>query len=150
MLVEGSLGLARQLIAPDRVGEYHLQPERPVTDRATPNLPSRDFAATAAFYARLGFDEVFRDDGWMILARGALQLEFFPHATLDPRANYAGSCLRVDDARALHAAFAAAGLPERGIPRLTPPVDEPWGFRMFALVDLDGNLLRGLEPLSPG
>lgn len=121
-----------------------------MTDRATPNLPSRDFDATAAFYARIGFHEVFRDAGWMILARDTLQLEFFPHATLDPRENYAGSCLRVDDARALHAAFATAGLAERGIPRLTPPVDEPWGFRLFALVDPDGNLLRGLEPLAPG
>lgn len=119
-----------------------------MTDRATPNLPSRDLAATSAFYARLGFREQFRDDGWMILVRDTLQLEFFPHRELDPRENYAGACLRVADARALHAAFATAGLPSRGIPRLTPPADEPWGFRMFALVDEDGNLLRGLEKLE--
>lgn len=121
-----------------------------MSDRATPNLPSRDFAATAQFYARLGFRERFRDAGWMILERGSLQLEFFPHPELDPRANYAGSCLRIADARALHAAFARAGLPASplAVPRLTPPVDQPWGFREFALVDPDGNLLRGLEPLG--
>lgn len=119
-------------------------------DRSTPNLPSRDFAATAHFYARLGFEETFRDGGWMILDRGPLRLEFFPHPALDPRANYAGSCLRVADARALYAAFARAGLPasHTAVPRLTPPVDRPWGFREFALVDPDGNLLRGLEPLG--
>ena len=119
------------------------------TDRVTPTLPSRDLAATSAFYARLGFHEQFRDGGWLIMVRGALQLEFFPHPDLDPWSNYAGACLRVDDARALHDAFAAAGLSTsaRDIPRLQPPRDEPFGFRQFFLVDADGNLLRGLEPL---
>ena len=119
-------------------------------DHATPTLPSRDLAATSRFYAALGFTERFRDAGWLIVARGPLVLEFFPHATLDPYANYGGACLRVGDARALHAAFAAAGLSDdpRQIPRLTAPVARPWGFLEFALVDADGNLLRGLEPLS--
>lgn len=121
-----------------------------MTDRVTPTLPSRDLAATSTFYARLGFREVFRDAGWLIVARGPLQLEFFPHPELDPWTNYAGCCLRVADARALHDAFSAADLPTdpRSIPRLTPPRDQPWGFREFALVDADGNLLRGLEPLG--
>ena len=119
-------------------------------DRVTPTLPSRDLAATARFYARLGFHERFRDQGWLIVERGPLQLEFFPHPGLDPLENIAGCCLRVGDARALHALFAGAGLSTapHDVPRLTAPVDEPWGFRAFALVDLDGNLLRGLEPLA--
>jgi len=54
------------------------------SDRAIPNLPSRDFDATAAFYAGFGFDCTFRDEGWMILTRGGLQLEFFPYPGLDP------------------------------------------------------------------
>ena len=87
--------------------------------------------------------------GWLIVARDALQLEFFPYPELDPLVNYAGCCLRVADARSLHAAFQDAGLSSspHAVPRLTPPVDQSWGFREFALVDLDGNLLRGLEPL---
>ncbi|OLT98685.1 hypothetical protein BVK87_31485 [Achromobacter denitrificans] len=52
-----------------------------MTDQATPNLPSRDFDSTAAFYERLGFGIVFRDAGWMILQRGDLMLEFFAHPT---------------------------------------------------------------------
>lgn len=118
-------------------------------DRATPNLPSRDLAETSRFYARLGFREAFRDGGWLIVERGALQLEFFPHPDLDPWQNYAGCCLRVADARALHASFAGAELTgsSRGIPRLTAPKAEPWGFLAFALVDADGNLLRCMEPL---
>ena len=53
-------------------------------DRALPNLPSRDLDATEAFYAGFGFERSFRDDGWMILRRGDLQLEFFPFVELDP------------------------------------------------------------------
>ncbi len=34
-------------------------------DRTTPNLPSRDLDATAAFYAKLGFEVSFKDEGWM-------------------------------------------------------------------------------------
>lgn len=115
-----------------------------MADRITANLPARDFAATAAFYAKLGFAETFRDDGWMILQRGDLMLEFFPHPDLDPRESWFSACVRVDDVDRLHAAWAAAGLPAdtKSIPRLTgffQPGDAP---RMFALVDADGSLLR--------
>jgi catechol 2,3-dioxygenase-like lactoylglutathione lyase family enzyme len=122
----------------------------PMPDQATPNLPSRDLRATSRFYAGLGFREAFRDQGWLIVRRGPLQIEFFPHAGLDPYTNIASCCLRVADARTLHAAFAAADFPRPagGIPRITPPVDRPWGFREFAVVDPDGNLLRCLEPLG--
>jgi catechol 2,3-dioxygenase-like lactoylglutathione lyase family enzyme len=121
-----------------------------MSDRATPNLPSRDLVATTRFYTRLGFRELFRDDGWLIMERGPLQIEFFPYSRLDPSANYASCCLRVADARALHSSFAGAELPtsSRGMPRLTPPVDQPWGFREFSVVDPDGNLLRCLERLG--
>ncbi|HZF67059.1 MAG TPA: hypothetical protein VEZ47_03360 [Gemmatirosa sp.] len=108
-----------------------------MTDRVTPTLPSRDLAATSAFYARLGFGEVFRDARWLVVARGPLQLEFFPHPALDPWANYAGCCLRV-----------GLSADPRSIPRLTPPRAQPWGFRELALVDADGNLRRGLEPIE--
>ena len=53
-------------------------------DHATPNLPARDFEETAAFYARLGFEEDYRSEGWMILSRGNATLEFFPYPDLDP------------------------------------------------------------------
>jgi catechol 2,3-dioxygenase-like lactoylglutathione lyase family enzyme len=121
-----------------------------MVDRATPNLPSRDLDATARFYARLGFEKTFHDEGWMILHRGTLELEFFPYPRLDPRVNIASCCLRVSDVRDLHAAFAGADLATspRATPRLTSPVDQPWGFREFALVDPDGNLLRCLERLG--
>ena len=85
-----------------------------------------------------------RDDGWMILKRGALELEFFPHPDLVPGESWFSACIRVDDPDALHAEWKALGLPgdHRAIPRQTgffQPGEAP---RMFALVDADGSLLR--------
>ena len=92
-----------------------------MSDAATPNLPARDLAATSAFYARLGFTETYRDDGWMILARGSLMLEFFPFPDLDPAESSFGSCLRLDDVDAFYRLCLQAGLPEshRGFPGST-------------------------------
>jgi len=115
-----------------------------MTDRATPNLPSRDFAKTSAFYRPLGFEETYRDDAWMILARGDVQMEFFPFPDLDPAQSSFMCCLRLDDADAFHATCRDAGVPEHttGWPRLRPLRREPWGGRVGALVDPDGTLLR--------
>ncbi|MBK0327616.1 bleomycin resistance protein [Rhodobacteraceae bacterium F11138] len=111
------------------------------------NLPSRDFDATASFYARLGFVLSFRNDGWMILARGPDQVEFFPHPGLDPHTSWFSACLRVADIDALHRDWAGLGLSteQQDIPRLTAPVTMPGAPRMFALVDPDGSLWRVLE-----
>jgi hypothetical protein len=113
-------------------------------DQATPNLPSRDFGATSAFYAALGFAEGWRDNGWMILDRGALKLEFFPFADLDPQTSSFGCCLRLDDLSAFYGVVAAAGIPEQrtGMPRLNPPRLEESGLTIAYLVDPDGSLLR--------
>jgi catechol 2,3-dioxygenase-like lactoylglutathione lyase family enzyme len=118
-----------------------------MTDHATPNLPSRDFAATSAFYGALGFQESWRDGGWMILTRGALTLEFFPYPDLDPLQSSFGCCLCLDDLDAFYGACKAAGLPETnaGQPRLHPPRLEPWGGRVGFMVDPDGTLLRLIQ-----
>lgn len=117
------------------------------TDRITANLPSRDFAATEAFYARLGFDCTYRSGEWMILERGPLEVEFFPWPDLDPYASAASACVRVDDLDALHAAWSSLGLSRdpRQIPRLTAIEKRPDVPRMFALLDGDGSLLRVLQ-----
>jgi hypothetical protein len=115
-----------------------------MADRATPNLPSRDFAVTSDFYAALGFVQQHRDDGWMILARGGLVLEFFLFPDLDPSTSSFGSCLRLDDLDTFYDACVAAGVPEnhRGWPRLHAPRVEDSGLRIGALVDPDCSLLR--------
>ncbi len=115
-----------------------------MVDRATPNLPARDLTATADFYARLGFVQDYRDDGWMILSHGGVSLEFFPFADLDPATSSFGCCLRLDDVDGFFQTCVDAGLPvsHRGWPRLHPPTLEPSGMRIGALIDLDGTLLR--------
>lgn len=119
-----------------------------MADVATPNLPSRDFDATLAFYAPLGFALHYRDDAWMILERGPMLVEFFPWPDLDPATSSFGSCLRVDDLDGLWTACLASGVPvrDKGFPRLAhPPHLMPWGGRMAALIDLDGSLIRMLQ-----
>ncbi|KRF36104.1 bleomycin resistance protein [Nocardioides sp. Soil805] len=113
-------------------------------DIATPNLPSRDFATTSAFYDRLGFSEAYRDEGWMILERGELVLEFFPFPDLEPAESSFGCCLRLDDVDAFYRVCLGVGLPEstRGFPRLHPPRQDGSGLRIGALLDPDGTLLR--------
>jgi catechol 2,3-dioxygenase-like lactoylglutathione lyase family enzyme len=115
-----------------------------MADVATPNLPSRNFAATAEFYARLGFEESWRDAGWMILERGGMTLEFFPYPDLDPATSSFGCCLRMDDVGGFFEAVLAAGVPETttGWPRAHRPKREPWGGLVGALIDPDGTLVR--------
>lgn len=115
-----------------------------MADHATPNLPSRDFEATALFYAALGFEQGWRDEGWMILERGDAMLEFFPFPDLDPLSSAFGCCLRLDDIDAIYAQAIAAGVPEKrtGMPRLHPATIEPSGMRIAYLVDPDGTLIR--------
>jgi len=114
-------------------------------DRSTPNLPSVDLDRAAAFYAQLGFTVGFKDDGWMILERGPLVLEFYP---VPSGPNLTGSaCLRVDDLDALHGAFSVIP-PMLEFCRTTTgvmPIREADGLRMFILVDPEGNLLRCLD-----
>ena len=109
-----------------------------------PILESRDLAATSAFYQRLGFEQKgLWPDEYLILMRGEVGLHFVLSPEMEPRST-AGACyLYVEDADALYAEYARLDLPGEGIPRLHgSPEQTDYGLREFALVDLDGNLLR--------
>ena len=123
-----------------------------VTDYATPNLPSRDFKATEAFYAPLGFRTDWKDSGWMILQSGTLQLEFFPFPDLDPATSSFGCCLRLDDLDGFYARCRDAGVPEAqtGWPRLSPPKREASGLTIAYLIDPDCTLLRLVQNPTKG
>ncbi len=113
-------------------------------DHAPPNLPSRNFDQTERFYAGLGFEREWRDEGWLILARGGLMLEFFPHPELDPATSWFSCCLRIGDVDMLCDAAIAAEVPDttEGWPRIHRPRVEPSGERIGYMVDIDGTLLR--------
>ena len=83
----------------------------------------------------------------MILKRGDLTLEFFPHPELDTLASWFSCCLRLDDLDSFYAACKGAGLPKgcKGHTRLHPPRTESWGGRIGAFVDPDGTLVRLIQ-----
>lgn len=118
-----------------------------MADHATPNLPSRDFDTTARFYGALGFVPTWRDEGWMILRRGLLTLEFFPCPDLDPAQSSFGCCIRLDELTRFYEAAKAAGLREMtsGMPRLSPPRTEASGLLIAYMIDPDGTLLRLIQ-----
>ena len=120
-------------------------------DRITANLPSRDFDQTEAFYGLLGFERMYRDTGWMIVKRGGMEVEFFPHPDLKPEDSWFSACIRVDDYDGLLATWKALDLPAdpMGRPRSFPDVPAPDGLRIFALIDCDGSLLRCIDNRSP-
>ena len=116
-------------------------------DHATPNLPSRDFDKTFAFYVQLGFETRWHDHGWLILERDGLTLEFFRYLDLDPAHSSFSCCLRLDDMAAFYQACVDAEIPVKttGWPRLHPARTEPSGKLIAYLVDLDGTLLRLIQ-----
>ena len=116
-------------------------------DYSTPNLPSRDFERTSLFFGALGFSEEWRDEGWMILQRGSLAIEFFPDPTIDPLTSNFSCCLRLDDVDGFFAVCTAAGIPVSGTgaPRLHRPTLENSGMTIGALIDPDGTLLRLIQ-----
>lgn len=116
--------------------------------RITANLPSRDFGATEAFYAKLGFRQNYRDDSWMILSRDDMVVEFFLHPELDPASSWFSACLRLPRIGPLFDEWSALDVPrnQTSIPRLME-ITEAQGPvpRMFALIDPDGSLWRVIE-----
>jgi catechol 2,3-dioxygenase-like lactoylglutathione lyase family enzyme len=118
-----------------------------MADHATPNLPSRDFAASKAFYGSLGFEPAYEGPNWMILERGGATLEFFHYPDLDPASSSFSCCLRLDDLASFERVCARAGVPDKreGWPRLHPSRLEASGLTIAYLVDPDGTLLRLIQ-----
>ncbi len=116
----------------------------PPPDLAIPILPSRSVNDTLAFYRRLGFEGTVSafPFSYAILRRGPVELHFFTHEELKPAESNAGCYIRVADVESIYAAFSAAQLPAKGIPRMDSVTNKPWGMREFAIVDPDGNLIR--------
>ena len=115
------------------------------TERPEPILPARNLDETRAFYRKLGFTAWFDGRGpweYEIMSRGNLVVHFFAESGLTPAQNESCCYWRVTDADRFYQEFAPLNLPAEGIPRLTAPVDEPWGMREFTFVDPSGNRVR--------
>ena len=122
-------------------------------ERVAPVLPVRNVARALERYRKLGFaGDPYCDFGvssaedpiYGFLSWGPVEVHLTRFAELDPKTSTSVCYLYVDDADALHAAWAAAGVEGR----LRPPADTPYGLREFGYVDPDGNLLRVGSPLK--
>jgi hypothetical protein len=113
-------------------------------DRSIPLLPAKSMVATLDFYRRLGFDceIVSPNNDYAIADRGTLEVHFFLYTDLMPHTSSFGSYFRVNDVDSLYQEYSRLGLPTAGVPRITNLEDKPWGMREFALIDLDGSLIR--------
>ena len=120
-------------------------------EQACPILPSRDFAATWAFYESWGFAQWYDDGHYMLINRDKVELHFFHHATHRPENSDHGAYIRPTDVDAVSDLLAALNLPQdAGFPRFQPAEDKPWGMREATLWDPDGNLLRIGENIPNG
>lgn len=114
------------------------------TETTIPILPSKSIDDTVAFYRQLGFEGGAHphDTKYAMLRRGSIELHFFAHKELVPAESYAGCYVRVTDVESIFQQFSEAALPKAGIPRMEKLENKPWGLREFAVVDLNGSLIR--------
>ena len=111
-----------------------------------------DLQRSAAFYERLGFREVYRNDRGIAMAAGSAQLFLFACRRKDapPVGRELGLfgnppgidhiSFAVEDVDGLYDALKAAGVGFDGRPE-----DQSWGARMVGLKDPDGNNLYLLQ-----
>lgn len=127
---------------------------------------ARNLAATLAFFGHLGFETEAYDVEYGFVQRDAIQLHFTAIPDHDPWRAAGAVFITVDDVDGVRDAFVAAGIwPTEsddppctdeelhrrweagdGLARVTPAEDKPWGFREFALMDPDNNVLRFGNP----
>jgi hypothetical protein len=122
-------------------------------ERVAPILPVRDVARALERYRKLGFQaEAYVEAGFSseesprygFLKWGPIEIHLGIYEELDPKTSSSACYLYVDDADALYASWAAAGVDGR----LRPPSDTAYCLREFSYVDPDGNLLRIGSPLN--
>ena len=111
--------------------------------RAASVLVTADVVRALAHYARLGFAvRAYEGGGYGYATRDGVDLHLAEVAHLDPATTTSCVYLYVDDAAALHAEWAAAGVEGRFL----PPQATDYGLLEGAHVDADGNLLRYGSP----
>jgi catechol 2,3-dioxygenase-like lactoylglutathione lyase family enzyme len=120
-----------------------------------PVLASSDVATSVAFYERLGFRQIFRDDAraprYAAVARDGVELhlqwqEQAGRPETEDRPVYR---FLVDDVDSLYGELERAGAltgAERAASPWALPGDTPWGTREFHLRDPDGNGLQFYRP----
>jgi catechol 2,3-dioxygenase-like lactoylglutathione lyase family enzyme len=120
--------------ADDEGGDEVTAVRRPVSEELVPIFRSRDARAAAAWYARLGFEQIGEHQfgphlpRYVFLRRGDVHLHVSEHAGDAPFHSVA--YLYADDVDTVAAEFGVEA------------EEQPWGMREITLVDPDGNRVR--------
>lgn len=123
---------------PSEVPDMAVDPTSAALTRAVPVLASLDIEATLRFYSeKMGFVAVARYPDYGIVARDDVQIHFW--LTDDADIPKATSC-RIDvvGVDQLYEEMSAAGVVHPN----GPLTEQPWGFREFAVLDDDGNMIK--------
>jgi uncharacterized glyoxalase superfamily protein PhnB len=109
------------------------------TEQARPFLPTKDFAASKAFYEALGFEKLL-DSEVAIFRIGASAFILQPYERAEEAGDFMMQ-LMVDDLDAWWAHIEALDLAGRfGVRPPRAPAMQPWGLRLAYVVDPGGVL----------
>jgi catechol 2,3-dioxygenase-like lactoylglutathione lyase family enzyme len=110
---------------------------------AVPIIPARDIEQSAAWYAdRLGFTIFHTENEYGIVGRGETWIHFWGPSGIPPEKS--DTMLRVG-VRGIDELYEHCQAEEIVHPN-SPLEETPWGFREFAVIDRDGNLVTFFEP----
>lgn len=130
----GLLSAVRQIRIGALLSRITSRARAPYTATATiPILPSSDLDRTTAFYARAGFADAERFDGYLVLHHDDVELHFAHHDTVTPSTCF----MHVTDATKMW-----KQLRDLGVDGLGEIADQDYGLREFVLTDPDGNRIR--------
>ena len=110
--------------------------------RTIPVLPSLDIGESHRFYVGiLGFGEVYRDDGYLIIRRDQMEMHF--RYSGDRKLPESTPCyIRGGQIEALYREFSRSR-----VPRLSDFSIRPWNMKEFYIHDPHGKFLRfGMAP----
>ncbi len=112
---------------------------------AVPIIPARDIEASAAWYRdRLGFKIFHNEPEYGVVGRGETRIHFWGPSGIPPENSNTMIRVGVRGIDALYEHCQAEGIVHRN----GPLEEKPWGFREFAVVDHDGNLVTFFEALQ--
>jgi catechol 2,3-dioxygenase-like lactoylglutathione lyase family enzyme len=112
---------------------------------SVPIVPARDIEATTGWYRdTLGFDVFLALDDYGIVGRGEAWVHFYGPSEIAPENSITMFRVGVHGIADLYEHCTAEGIlyPDQ------PLAEQPWGFREFSVVDVDGNLVTFFEPPS--
>ena len=110
---------------------------------AVPIIPAREIEASAAWYRdRPGFDVFHTEREHGVVGRGEAWIHFWGPSEIAPEGSTTAIRVGVRGIHALYEHCQAEGIvhPNASLE------EQPWGFRGFAVTDLDGNLVTFFEP----